>query len=160
VIDVLLWLLAAVLVLAGLLGLILPALPGAPLLFAGLLVAAWVEDFSYVGGGTLAVLGALALLTYAVDFIASALGAKRFGASNRAIVGAAIGALVGIFFGLPGILLGPFVGAVVGELTGQRGPRDAARAGVGATVGLALGAAAKLALAFSMLGIFALARFT
>ena len=158
-IDVLLWVLAAVLVLAGLLGLILPALPGAPLLFAGLLVAAWVEDFSYVGGGTLGVLGALALLTYAVDFVASALGAKRFGASNRAIVGAALGALVGIFFGLPGILLGPFVGAVVGELTGQRGPRDAARAGVGATVGLALGAAAKLALAFSMLGIFALARF-
>jgi uncharacterized protein YqgC (DUF456 family) len=153
-------LLTAILVLAGLLGLILPALPGAPLLFAGLLVAAWVEDFSYVGGGTLAVLGVLALLTYAVDFAASALGAKRFGASNRAVVGAAIGALVGIFFGLPGILLGPFVGAVVGELTGRRGARDAARAGVGATVGLALGAAAKLALAFSMLGIFALARFT
>jgi uncharacterized protein YqgC (DUF456 family) len=160
VIDGLLWLLAAILVLAGLAGLILPALPGAPLLFAGLLVAAWVEDFSYVGGGTLGVLAALALLTYAVDFVASALGAKRFGASNRAIVGAAIGALVGIFFGLPGILLGPFIGAVVGELTGQRGARDAARAGVGATVGLALGAAAKLALAFSMLGIFALARFT
>jgi uncharacterized protein YqgC (DUF456 family) len=160
VIDVLLWALAAVLVLAGLAGLILPALPGAPLLFGGLLVAAWVEDFSYVGGGTLAILGGLALLTYGVDFVASALGAKRFGASNRAIIGAAIGALVGIFFGLPGILLGPFVGAVVGELTGQRGPRDAARAGVGATVGLALGAAAKLALAFSMLGIFALARFT
>ena len=159
-IDVLLWLLAAVLVLAGLVGLVLPALPGAPLLFAGLLVAAWVEDFSYVGSGTLGVLGAMALLTYAVDFVAGALGAKRFGASNRAIVGAAIGAMVGIFFGLPGILLGPFVGAVVGELTGRRGARDAARAGVGATVGLALGAAAKLALAFSMLGIFALARFT
>ncbi|MBW1688265.1 MAG: DUF456 domain-containing protein [Deltaproteobacteria bacterium] len=158
--DVLLWLLAAVLVLAGLLGLILPALPGAPLLFAGLLVAAWVEDFSYVGSGTLGVLGALALLTYAVDFAASAFGAKRFGASNRAVVGAALGALVGIFFGLPGILLGPFVGAVLGELTGRRGPRNAARAGGGATVGLALGAAAKLALAFSMLGIFALARFT
>jgi uncharacterized protein YqgC (DUF456 family) len=160
VIDVLLWLLAAILVLVGLAGLILPALPGAPLLFAGLLVAAWIEDFSYVGGGTLAVLGVLALLTYAVDFAASALGAKRFGASNRAVVGAAIGALVGIFFGLPGILLGPFIGAMLGELSDRRGPRDAARAGLGATLGLALGAAAKLALAFSMLGIFALARFT
>jgi uncharacterized protein YqgC (DUF456 family) len=160
VIEALLWLLAAVLVVAGLAGLVLPALPGAPMVFAGLLVAAWIEDFSYVGGGTLAVLAGLALLTYAVDFVASALGAKRFGASNRAIVGAAIGALVGMFFGLPGILLGPFIGAVVGELTGQRGARDAARAGVGATIGLALGAAAKLALAFSMLGIFALARFT
>ena len=159
-IDVLLWLLTAILILAGLLGLILPALPGAPLLFAGLLLAAWVEDFSYVGGGTLAVLGVLALLTYAVDFAASALGAKRFGASNRAVVGAAIGALVGIFFGLPGILLGPFVGAMLGELSDRRGPRDAARAGLGATLGLALGAAAKLALAFSMLGIFAYYRFT
>jgi uncharacterized protein YqgC (DUF456 family) len=159
VIDVLLWLLSAILVIAGLLGLVLPALPGAPLLFAGLLVAAWIEDFSYVGGGTLTVLGVLALLTYAVDFAASAMGAKRFGASNRAVVGAAIGALVGIFFGLPGILLGPFVGAVLGELSERRGPRDAARAGVGATLGLALGAAAKLALAFSMLGIFAYYRF-
>ena len=158
-IDVLLWLLSAILVIAGLLGLVLPALPGAPLLFAGLLVAAWIEDFSYVGGGTLTVLGVLALLTYAVDFAASAMGAKRFGASNRAVVGAAIGALVGIFFGLPGILLGPFVGAVLGELSERRGPRDAARAGVGATLGLALGAAAKLALAFSMLGIFAYYRF-
>ena len=159
-IDVLLWLLTAILVLAGLLGLILPALPGAPLLFSGLLLAAWIEDFGYVGGGTLAVLGVLALLTYAVDFAASALGAKRFGASNRAVVGAAIGALVGIFFGLPGILLGPFAGAMLGELSDRRGPRDAARAGLGATIGLALGAAAKLALAFSMLGIFAYYRFT
>ena len=159
-IDVLLWLLAAILVLVGLAGLVLPALPGAPLLFAGLLAAAWIEDFSYVAGGTLAVLGVLALLTYAVDFAASALGARRFGASNRAVVGAAVGALVGIFFGLPGILLGPFIGAMLGELSDRRGPRDAARAGLGATLGLALGAAAKLALAFSMLGIFAYYRFT
>lgn len=157
--EVLLWVIAAILVVAGLLGLVLPALPGAPLLFAGLLLAAWAEGFAYVGTGTLVVLALLALLTYAVDFAASAFGAKRFGASRRAVAGALLGALVGLFFGLPGVLLGPFVGAVIGELTAQRSLRDAGRAGVGATVGLALGAAAKLALAFSMLGIFGLARF-
>jgi uncharacterized protein YqgC (DUF456 family) len=157
--TILLWLLAAILVLAGLIGLLLPVLPGPPLLFAGLLVAAWAEDFAYVGAGWLAVFVALAVLTYAVDFAATALGAKRFGASKRAVVGAAVGAVVGVFFGLPGILLGPFVGAVIGELTAQRELRDAGRAGVGATLGLAFGVAVKLVLAFSMLGLFAMARF-
>jgi uncharacterized protein YqgC (DUF456 family) len=156
--TVLLWLLAAVLVVAGLLGLLLPVLPGPPLLFAGLLVAAWAEDFAYVGAGTLAVLAGLALMSYAVDFAATALGAKRFGASKRAVVGAAVGAIVGLFFGLPGVLFGPFIGAVIGELTAQRGLGDAGRAGLGATLGLVLGVAGKLALAFSMLGLFALTR--
>ena len=156
--TVLLWLLATVLVLAGLLGLLLPVLPGAPLVFAGLLVAAWAEDFAYVGTPTLTLLAVLALLTYAVDFAATALGAKRFGASKRAVIGAAVGALVGLLFGLPGILLGPFIGAVIGELTAQRGLGDAGRAGVGATIGLVLGVAGKLAIAFSMLGVFAAAR--
>jgi hypothetical protein len=156
--TVLLWVLAAILVVAGLVGLLLPVLPGPPLLFAGLLVAAWAEDFAYVGAWTLTALAALALLTYAVDFAATALGAKRFGASKRAVIGAALGAVVGLFFGLPGILLGPFIGAVIGELTAQRGLGEASRAGVGATLGLVLGVAAKLALAFSMLGLFALVR--
>ena len=156
--TVLLWVLATVLVLAGLVGLLLPVLPGPPLVFAGLLIAAWAEDFAYVGTGTLTLLAVLALLTYAVDFAATALGAKRFGASKRAVLGAAVGALVGLFFGLPGILLGPFIGAVIGELTAQRGLGDAGRAGVGATIGLALGVAGKLAIAFSMLGVFAAAR--
>jgi len=157
--TVLLWLLAALLVLAGLLGLLLPVLPGAPLVFAGLLVAAWAEDFAYVGAGTLTLLAVLALLTYPLDLAATALGAKRFGASKRAVVGAALGALVGLFFGLPGILLGPFIGAVIGELTAQRGLGEAGRAGLGATIGLVLGAVGKLVIALSMLGVFAAARF-
>ncbi len=156
--DLLLWLLALVLVVVGILGLVLPAMPGAPLLLAGLWVAAYVEDFAYVGRGTLAVLAVLAALTYGVDFVATAFGAKRYGASRRALVGAALGALVGIFFGLPGILLGPFLGAVIGELSARRSLEEASRAGIGATLGLAIGAAAKLALAFSMLGLFAFVR--
>ncbi len=155
----LLWIFAVLLGIVGLLGLVLPVLPGAPILFAGLLLAAWVDDFAYVGAQTLIVLGVMALLTYVVDFLATALGAKKFGASNRATVWAVLGGLVGVIFGLPGLLLGPFIGAVVGELSVQRDFKTAGLAGLGASLGLALGAAAKLALGFGMVGIFLLARF-
>jgi uncharacterized protein YqgC (DUF456 family) len=156
--TVLLWVLAAVLVVVGVLGLLLPALPGAPLLFGGLLIAAWLEDFAYVGPWTLTFLAILAALTYVIDFLAGALGAKGFGATKYAMIGAFVGAVVGIFFGLPGILLGPFVGAVLGELLADRSLQEAGAAGLGATIGLALGVAAKMALAFSMIGIFVLQR--
>jgi uncharacterized protein YqgC (DUF456 family) len=154
-----LWLLSAVLAAAGIAGMLLPALPGPPLLFAGFFIAAWAEDFQYVGFGTLTVLALMSLLAYAVDFISGALGARHFGASSKAAIGAAIGAVVGIFFGLPGILLGPFIGAVLGELTERDDLHAAGRAGIGATVGLLLGTAAKMALAFAMLGLFLFARF-
>ena len=157
--TVALWLLALILVLVGIAGLVLPGLPGAPILFAGLFAAAAAEDFSRVGSWTLVALGVMAALTYAVDFGATALGAKRFGASRRAVIGAALGMLAGLFLGLVGILVGPFVGAVLGELSKRRSLPEASRAGFGATLGLAIGAAAKLALAFSMLGLFALVRF-
>ena len=157
--EILLWLLAIILVAAGMAGLIFPVLPGAPVLFAGLVVAAWAEGFEHVSTGTLVVLGGMALLMYIVDFLASAFGAKRFGASPRAIIGASIGAIVGIFFGIPGVLLGPFIGAVLGELTARSDLKTAGRAGIGATLGLALGAAVKLALALAMVGIFMVVRF-
>jgi uncharacterized protein len=159
IITVLLWMLAVVLVIAGIAGLVFPALPGAPVLFAGLLVAAWAENYAYVGLKTLIVLGVMAVMSYAIDFMASVFGAKRFGASPRALWGAALGGLVGIFFGLPGVLLGPFAGAVIGELSMLRSLVQAGRAGVGATLGLMLGVAAKLALAISMLGVFIVVRF-
>ena len=158
ILDVVMWTAAGILVIAGLVGLILPAIPGAPLLFAGMFLAAWVEDFQYVGAGTLTVLAVLAALSYAADFAAGAFGARRFGASRRAVIGAALGAVVGMFFGLPGILLGPFAGAVTGELSSRRSLGEAGRAGLGATIGLALGAAAKIALAFTMIGTFLLVR--
>ena len=158
-IEILLWLLAIILVLAGLVGLVFPALPGALLLFAGLFTAAWAEGFLHVGSTTLIVLGVMTILTYAVDFLASAFGAKRFGASHRAIIGATLGAIVGIFFGSPGILLGPFIGAVLGEFSNRPDLKAAGLAGIGATLGLALGVAAKLTLAFAMLGIFVIVRF-
>ena len=158
-IDILLWILAIVLVIGGMVGLVFPALPGAPVLYAGLFTAAWTEDFIYVGAKTLIVLGIMTVLTYAFDFLAGAFGAKRFGASRRAIIGATLGAIVGIFFGIPGILLGPFLGAVLGELSNHSNIKAAGKAGIGATVGLALGVAAKLSLAFAMLGVFVIVRF-
>lgn len=157
--TVLIWVLAVALVSIGLVGLVLPAIPGSPLLFAGLVAAAWAEDFAYVGTGTLVALGIMAALTYAVDFAATAFGAKRFGASRRGIVGAAVGALLGLFLGVLGVLIGPFVGAVIGELSARRDLISAGRAGIGATLGLAIGAAAKLALGVAMIGVFVVVRF-
>lgn len=156
--QILLWLLAALLIVIGFAGLILPAVPGIPLVFAGLLLLAWAENFAYVGWLTLSLLGGLALLSYGVDLLATALGAKRFGASTRAIAGASIGVVVGLFFGLPGIVLGPFAGAVIGEFTRRASVGAAAQAGVGATLGLLFGALLKVALAFVMVGVFVLDR--
>lgn len=157
--TVLLWVLAASLILTGLAGIALPLLPGAPLLFLGLLVGAWADDFHYVGYGTLAVLAGLAVLTYVIDFLAGILGARRFGASPRAMVGAGIGALLGLFLGLPGILFGPFVGAVIGELSARRSLAEAGMSGIGTTIGLVLGVAAKIAIGLTMIGIFLFMRF-
>jgi len=156
--QILLWLLAALLIVTGFAGLILPAVPGIPLVFAGLVLLAWAENFTYVGWATLTLLGLLALLSYGVDFLASAFGAKRFGASPRAIWGATLGALVGLFFGLPGIVLGPFVGAVIGEFSRRASARAATHAGVGAVIGLLFGALLKIALAFTMIGVFVVDR--
>jgi len=151
------YLLAAVLIVVGLLGTILPVLPGLPLMFAGMLLAAWTGGFERIGAVTLVVLGLLVLLSIIVDLLASIIGARRVGASNKALWGAGVGGLVGIFFGIPGLLAGPFLGAAVGEMADGREWRHASRVGLGTWLGLALGAALKIALAFSMLAVFAFA---
>jgi uncharacterized protein len=147
--------LAAVLVLVGVLGTVLPVLPGTLLVFGGLFLAAWAQDFTRVGWVGLTVIGTLAALAFAADFVASLLGAKRVGASPKALVGAAIGGLIGIFMGLPGILLGPFIGAIAGELMARGGWRQATKVGVGTALGLLVAAVAKLVIAFLMIGTFA-----
>jgi uncharacterized protein len=156
--STLLWFLGSLLTLVGLAGLLLPVLPGAPLLFLGLLLAAWAEDFHYVGIWTLLALAVMAGLTYLVEFCASVFGARRFGGSPRAMAGAALGGIAGFFFGIPGILLGPFLGAVLGELSLQRSLGQASRAGFGTVVGMALGVAGKLAIGIAMVGLFVLVR--
>ncbi len=152
-----LWILAAGLVLAGIAGTVLPGLPGAILVLAGLALAAWIDGFARVGLGTLAVLALLTAATYALDLVATAAGARRFGTSWWGVLGAVAGAMVGLFFGLPGLVLGPFLGAFAAELVARRDVRQAGRAGAGAWLGLLLGTAARLALVLAMVGIFALA---
>ena len=152
--NVLMWVLAALLVILGLAGTVLPALPGVPLVFGGLLVAAWADDFQRVGWVVLVVLGLLTVASLAIELIATALGAKRVGATKLAVLGAALGTLLGIFLGIPGLILGPFVGAVAGEMLSHGEWRQATRAGVATWIGLLFGTLAKLALVFTMLGIF------
>ena len=154
-----LWLLAVALVVAGLTGTVLPALPGALLVLGGLVVAAWAGGFEQVGWPSLSLIAILAVLSYVIDFAAGALGTKKLGGSSWGIVGSIAGAAVGIFFGIPGLILGPFVGAVIGEYAKRRHLGLAGKAGAGAWLGLVVGTAAKAALAVSMIAVFVLAYF-
>lgn len=154
--SVWLYFLAAILVLIGLAGVLLPVLPGLPLVYAGLFLAAWNDGFIHVGGWLLAVLGATTLLSLLLDFWATSQGAKRAGGSGRAVIGASLGLLVGLFFGPPGLLLGPFVGALLAELSLGKRWQEATKTGLATWLGLVLGMALKLALAVGMLAIFAI----
>ena len=155
--DVVLWAVAVILVIAGIVGIVLPALPGTILIFAGLLVAAWADDFMRVGPLMLSIIAIIGVATYGVDFVATALGAKHLGASKRAMAGAALGTVLGLFLGLPGIIIGPFLGAIAGELTVHRDWKRVGKAGLAAWVGFVVGTAVKVALAFLMIGLFATA---
>jgi uncharacterized protein YqgC (DUF456 family) len=152
--TILWWILAVLIIIAGLAGTVVPALPGVPLVFLGLFVGAWIGNFEIIGWTTIGILAALAVFAWVVDFLAGAAGAKYLGASSRAFWGATIGAIAGIFFGIVGMLLGPFIGAVVGELSGGSNVVQSGRAGVGAWLGMVLATAVKLAIAFLMIGIF------
>jgi uncharacterized protein len=157
--NTILWIAASLLLIAGFAGIVLPALPGVLLVFTGLVFAAWAEGFAYVGWGTISILAALTIASYVIDALAGLLGAKRFGAGKYGLIGATIGTLVGLAFGLPGIILGPFIGAVLGELYAQKDLRSAGIAGIGVWIGIAVGTAARIAIAFIMVGVFLLARF-
>jgi len=153
----LVWMAALALILIGLAGVFLPALPGVPLVLLGLVLAAWLDGFAKVSVVTLLGLGALALLSVVIDFLATAEGARRFGAGRHAILGATLGLLIGLFFGLPGILFGPFVGAVLGHLASRARLDASLRAGVGATIGVVVGTVAKAIIATIMLAWFVIA---
>jgi uncharacterized protein YqgC (DUF456 family) len=153
----LLWLLSAALILAGFAGIVLPALPGTALVLAGIVLGAWIDDFSRVGWFALALVAVLAVLAWAMDFVAAALGAKRAGASRQAVVGAALGTVAGIFMGLVGVLFMPLVGAVAGEWIARRRHGHALRVGLATWAGLLAGMLAKFVLAFVMLGIYLVA---
>jgi uncharacterized protein len=156
-VEILLYVLGAAALVAGLAGLVLPVFPGAPLLLAGVLAIAWAGHFAVVGAPTVAACAVLVALMLAVDWAAGALGARAFGASRWAMAGALAGALVGLFFGLPGILLGPALGAVALEFWKDPNLPRAAKAGLGVLVGFLLGSAVKVTLGVILVGILLLA---
>lgn len=149
-----LWVLSLLAVALGIAGTVIPALPGAPLVFGGLLLAAWADGFQKVGLPTLSVLALLTAASVGIDFAAASLGATRVGASRQAVIGAAVGTIAGLFFGLPGLVVGPFAGAVIGEYLARRNIVQAGKAGLGSWLGFVFGTFAKLVIAFLMVGIF------
>lgn len=155
--DILLWTLAAALVVVGVVGTVLPALPGTVLVFAGLLLGAWIDGFARVGGVTVAVLGVLTVLAWIVDYVAGVMGARRVNASRQALVGAMLGTLLGVFTGLWGLLFMPLVGAAIGEYLAIRDFARAGHVGMWTWIGMMLGTVVKIAITFAMIGIFAVA---
>lgn len=152
--SILWYVVAAILILVGIAGTVLPILPGVPVVFVGMWLAAWVDDYTQIGTTSLVLLGILAALSVLIDFVAGMLGARRVAATGRALWGATIGTVVGLFFGLPGLLLGPFIGAVIGEVSAGGTILRSTHVGVATWVGLLFGTLAKIALSFTMLGIF------
>ena len=152
--ETLIWILALLMILVGILGTVVPLIPGAPLVFTGIFLAAWQDGFSKVGWITLILLAALTVASLLVDMAAAAIGARKSGATRAAAFGAIAGTMVGIFFALPGLILGPFIGAVGGELLAGKDLPKAGKAGFGTWIGLILGTAFKVALVFAMTGIF------
>ncbi len=146
--------LAILLVVVGLVGTVLPALPGVPLIFGGLLLIAYQDGFNKVGAVTLIILGILAALALAIDYVAAIFGAKRVGASRLALIGAIVGTLLGLFFGFVGLIFGPFVGAAAGEFITRQDAIQAGKVGLATWLGIVIGIAAKLGIAFLMVGIF------
>jgi uncharacterized protein YqgC (DUF456 family) len=153
----LVWTLCVVCIVVGFLGTIAPILPGAPLIFLGILIAAWWEDFSRISVLTVVIAGVFASLAIVVDLVASYVGAKRVGASKAALFGSIVGSLVGMFFLLPGLIVGPFIGALAGEWWSAQNLSRATRVGLGTWLGMIVGTAAKIGLSLTMIGIFLLA---
>jgi uncharacterized protein YqgC (DUF456 family) len=149
-----LWVVAISLIMIGVAGTVLPGVPGVMAVFGGMLLAAWIDDFTRVGTLTLVVLGVLTALAFAADILGGLLGAKRVGASRLALAGAALGTIAALPFGVLGLVFGPFFGAVAGEFMSQQRLDAAARVGFGTWIGLAVGTLAKIALVFAMLGVF------
>ena len=149
-----LWIVAVLMVIVGIAGTVLPALPGVALVFAGILLAAWIDGFTVISGWTVGVLAALTAIGMVVDYAAQVMSAQRAGATPLGIAGAAVGTVVGIFTGLVGLLFMPLAGAAVGEFIAHRDLLRAGKVGVATWLGLLVGAVLKLAIVFTMTGIF------
>jgi uncharacterized protein len=152
--DALWWTLSVALILVGLAGTVLPALPGTLFVLAGIVLGAWIDDFTRVGGVAVGTVAVLAVLAWVLDYVAGLMGARRAGASRQALIGAALGTVAGLFMGLVGVLFMPLVGAAVGEYMAQRDHDRAVRVGTATWLGIMAGLLGKVVLAFMMVGVF------
>jgi uncharacterized protein len=153
----LLWALSALLIVAGLAGTVLPALPGTAFVLAGIVLGAWIDDFTRVPLWVVGLCTVLAVLAWVLDYVAGLMGARRAGASKQALIGAAVGTVVGLFMGIVGVLFMPLVGAAVGEYLARKDQRQALNVGVATWLGIMAGLLAKVVLACMMIGIFIIA---
>ncbi len=143
------------LMLIGLIGSVLPFIPGSPLILLGAFIYAWYTDFLVVTWGTLVILLLLTVLSQILDYLTSILGAKKFGASRWGMSGAFLGGIIGLFSGgILGILIGPFIGALLLELLHGQDLPASLKIGLGTLVGFLGGAIGKIIIALTMIGIF------
>ena len=152
--DALLWVVAIALIVVGVVGVVVPALPGIILVYGGIVLGAWIGHFEQIKSGTLIALGVLALIGIAIDYAGTTIAAQKAGASKLGLIGAAVGTVVGIFLGLIGVFFMPLVGAAIGEFIARRDALHAGRVGVATWVGLLVGIVVKLAIVFVMIGVF------
>lgn len=155
--GIVLWICVVALILCGVAGTVVPALPGIPMIFLGALLAAWIGDFQHITWVPLVVLGVLTIIGLAVDWVAQTMGAQRAGASKWGIMGSLVGTVAGLFMGIVGILFMPLVGAFIGEYIAQRDLRIAGNVGWATWVGMMVGTVVKLGLSFVMIGIMCFA---
>jgi uncharacterized protein YqgC (DUF456 family) len=153
----LLWALSALLIVVGVAGTVLPALPGTAFVLGGIVLGAWIDDFTRVPVWVVVLCTVLAVLAWVLDYVAGLMGARRAGASKQALIGAAVGTVVGLFMGIVGVLFMPLVGAAVGEYLARKDERQALHVGVATWLGIMAGLLAKVVLAFMMIGIFIVA---
>jgi len=152
--ETLLWVLSVVLIVVGVAGTVLPALPGTLFVLGGIVLGAWIDDFTRVGWVVVTIVSVLAVLAWVLDYVAGLLGARKAGASRQAIVGAALGTVAGLFMGLVGVLFMPLVGAAIGEFIAQKDHQRAVKVGVATWVGIMAGLVSKVVIAFMMIGLF------
>ncbi len=144
-----------ILMAVGLAGSVLPMLPGAPLIFLGAFIYAWYTNFAVVTWGILILLLALMLLSQLLEYLASMMGAKKFGASRWGIAGAFCGGFIGFFLGgIVGIIIGPFLGALLFELFYGKTIKASLHIGFGTVVGFVGGVIGKFIVALTMIGVF------
>src|SRR4051794_10697075 len=130
--DLFWWFFAIVLFAVGLIGSVVPVLPGTTIILAAAVIhRVMLGPEKSVGWFVIGLLVLLTLISHAIDFVSGYFGAKKFGASRWGTFGAVVGALVGLFFGIIGLFEGPLIGAIVGEFIAGKRLIDAGRAGWG-----------------------------